>query len=69
MIKGVMNTVEGPALFIGLSGENVTRLMADEPIKFNLSELGLPPLVVVIAGGRTEDSIMADLQANGVKIT
>lgn len=53
-------------LLLGLSGENVTRLMADEPIKFNLAELGLPPMVVVIVGGRTEDAIVAQLRANGL---
>jgi hypothetical protein len=46
-----------PLLIIGLSGENMTRLMADKPIKFDMAEVGLPPLTVVIVGGKTEDAI------------
>lgn len=61
MIKAVGQIEGQPMLLLGLSGENVTRLMADEPIKFNLTELGLPPMVVVIVGGRTEESILDQL--------
>jgi hypothetical protein len=54
-------------LVMGLSGENMTRLMAKEPIAFDIS---LPPgtrvLTVIIAGGRTEDAITADLRAHGL---
>jgi hypothetical protein len=53
-------------LLLGLSGENVTRLMADEPIRFDLAELGLPPMLVVIVGGRTEDAITEQLRAHGL---
>ncbi len=55
-------------LFIGLSGENVTRLMSDEPITFNAAELGLPPMQIVIVGGRSEDDITADLRRHGVRV-
>jgi hypothetical protein len=58
VIKAVGRTGTGlPLLILGLSGENVARLMADEPISFDLAELGLPPTRVVIVGGRTEDAI------------
>lgn len=51
-----------PLVILGLSGENMTRLMAKEPILFDLSELGLPSTTVLIVGGRTEADIEADLR-------
>jgi hypothetical protein len=55
-----------PLVLIGLSGENMARLMSDEPIRFDLAELGLPPTVVLIVGGRTEDDIAANLREVGL---
>jgi hypothetical protein len=55
-----------PLVLIGLSGENMARLMADEPIRFNLADLGMPPTVVLIVGGRTEDDIANRLRAAGL---
>lgn len=67
MIKATGKTGDGrPMVLLGLSGENVTRLMADEPIQFDLAELGLPPMVVVIVGGRTEDAITEKLREAGL---
>ena len=67
MIKATGRTGDGkPLLVLGLSGENATRLMADEPIRLNLADLGLPPLEVVIVGGRTEADIERDMQAAGL---
>lgn len=57
MIKARLETSDGPIVLIGLSGENMARLMADEPIDFNLSDIGLPPQRVWIIGGSTEDVI------------
>lgn len=67
MIKATGKTGDGrPMVLLGLSGENVTRLMADEPIRFDLAELGLPSMVVVIVGGRTEDAITEKLREAGL---
>jgi hypothetical protein len=55
-----------PLVILGLSGENMTRLMAKEPILFDLAELGLPATSVVIVGGRTEADITADLRQHGL---
>lgn len=58
-------------LFLGLSGENVARMAAGEPArvkKEDLQELGLPEMVVVIAYGRTEQDIIAELKASGVRL-
>jgi hypothetical protein len=42
---------------IGLSAENIRRLQAGQPILFNLKELGLIDLDILILTGETEDSI------------
>lgn len=63
MIKAVARGPGGqPTVLLGLSGENVTRLMAGEPIAFSLAELGLPPLRIAILGGRTETDIAQQLE-------
>ncbi|MDX3748713.1 hypothetical protein [Streptomyces sp. AK08-02] len=62
MIKAVLRDRKGPVVLLGLSGENVTRLMADEPILVDLAELGLPPLRIAILGGRTEADITQQLE-------
>lgn len=71
MIKGAMRTALGqPVLFLGLSGENVTRLAAGEPIRVTaatMRELGLPEVEVVLHYGRTEQDILDELKAHGVK--
>lgn len=65
-----MRTALGsPVLFLGLSGENVTRLAAGEPIRVSataMRELGLPQVEVVIHYGRTEQDILDELEAHGV---
>jgi hypothetical protein len=63
VIKARGKTGDGKDLVVlGLSEENLARLVAQEPISFNLSEIGLSPIQVVIVGGRTEEELMADLR-------
>jgi len=70
MIKAAGRLQDGrPLLILGLSGENMTRLMADEPISIDLAQLGLPPMQVLIVGGRTEDAITEQLREAGLPIT
>ena len=71
MIKAVLrNPASGDRVAVlGLSGENVTRLMAGEPILLDLADLGLARQQVVIVGGRTEDDIKADLLDNFIDRT
>lgn len=66
MIKAAGTRGGKPMLILGLSGENMTRLMAGEPIMLDTAALGLPEMNVVIVGGRTEDAITADLRAHGL---
>jgi hypothetical protein len=61
VIKAVARDATGPIVILGLSGENMTRLMADEPIVLNLADLGLPAQRIVIIGGRTEADIAVQL--------
>ena len=72
MIKAAGKTSLGvPLLLLGLSGENVTRLAAGEPIRVSaaaMRELGLPQVEVVLHYGRTEDDIVAELKAHGVEM-
>ena len=65
MIKAVREMNGRPLLILGLSGENMTRLMADEPIKFDARQLGLD-IEVLIVGGRTEDAILQQLRQVGL---
>jgi hypothetical protein len=55
-----------PMLILGLSGENMTRLMAGEPIMLDTAALGLPEMTVVVCGGRTEVAITAELRVHGL---
>lgn len=66
MIKATGTFKGKPTLLIGLSGENMTRLMADEPIRFDMAEFGLPSITMLIVGGRTEDDITEQLRTAGL---
>ena len=72
MIKAAGKTGLGvPLLLLGLSGENVTRLAAGEPIRVSaaaMRDLGLPQVEVVLHYGKTEDDILAGLKAHGVQV-
>lgn len=61
MIKAVVELNGERVAILGLSGENMARLMADEPIMVDLAVLGLPSQKVVIMGGKDEDSMAAHL--------
>jgi hypothetical protein len=73
MIKAVGKTGLGlPLLLLGLSGENVTRLAAGEPIHIGpaqMTQLGLPAMEIIIHYGRTEQDIVAEIKANGIKLS
>lgn len=54
-----------PMMLFGLSGENVTRLMAGEPILFDATPFGFDGNVVIV-GGRTEQDITDELRKYGL---
>lgn len=66
MIKAVGEMGGRPLLVLGLSGENMTRLMAREPILVECASLGLADLRIVLVGGRTEDDIARELAEHGL---
>ncbi|PZG20631.1 hypothetical protein [Nonomuraea aridisoli] len=59
--RGIARDGQRPLALFGLSGENVTRLMAGEPISVNLADIGLPDIQIVIVGGRTEQALAEQL--------
>ena len=64
MIKGAGQTADGrPVLLIGLSNENIRRLKADDPIRFEMAPMGLPDCQVVIIYGPTDEQMEARLQS------
>jgi len=67
MIKGKLAGYRGDreALVLGLSGENVTRLAAGEPISTSLEELGFPGVDLVVIYGKTEEDVLRDIQRIG----
>lgn len=62
MIKG-LRTGDPGMLVLGLSAENIKRLTTGgdeglgQPILFSLSEVGLPPLPVVLFAAETDDQL------------
>lgn len=52
----------GPVVLLGLSRQNITRLMADQPIRFDGAEVGLPGITFVIMGDETEEAMRRKLQ-------
>jgi hypothetical protein len=54
-----------PFMLLGLSGENVARLAAGEPIAFDGDQLGYAGKVIVVYG-RTEADITAQLREHGL---
>ena len=68
MIKAVAGSPEAPVVFLGLTRENVTRLLANQPISVILRALDpdLPPLTIVLLGGETETDLLEDLRTLGL---
>lgn len=66
MIKAKATTRDGTSvLLLGISGENVTRLIAGEPIHIDATELvmmGFPAMHIGIVYGRTEQDIVDDIR-------
>lgn len=62
MIKALGRHGDGrPLLLLGLSGENMTRLMAGEPIT-----LAMAGVHILLVGGRDETAISEDLKKHGL---
>jgi len=65
MIKALLSTGDGEkVVLLGITPENMVRLMNDEPILVDLAELGLPAQKVVIVGGATPELITANIYSH-----
>jgi hypothetical protein len=56
------------ALYLGLDGENITRLVAGEPIRVppeRMVALGFPRMPVVIHYGKTQDDMLNEIAEHG----
>lgn len=65
MLKAAGRTASGrPLLVLGLTGENMARLMAGEPMLIHAHTLGkdFPELTAVLVGGKTNEAIRGDIQ-------
>ncbi len=62
----MIKALHGNRIILGLSDENLRRLQNDEPIVFNLQELGLPDYEVVIFNGKTEQTMETDMKKAGL---
>lgn len=66
MIKARGRNAMGESIVVlGLSGEDVTRLVSGLPISADLAELGVPVKVSIVYG-QTEDDIVSDLRRQGL---
>lgn len=53
----MIKALKGNMIVLGLSEENIKRLQTDQPIKFNLQELGLPDYDVFIFTAKDEQTM------------
>lgn len=55
----MLKAKRGNQLVIGLSDENLKRLGKDQPIKFNMSDIGFPDIEVFIFNGKNEQAMQS----------
>ncbi len=60
----MMKAKKGNMLILGLSDENLRRLKNDEPIKFNMVEVGFPDIDVLIFNGKDEQTMRQMVKAS-----
>lgn len=53
----MMKAKMGNMIILGLSDENMKRLSQNQPIKFNLKEMGLDDMDVLIFNGKDEQAM------------
>lgn len=63
MVNGVRNDKPCKLVILGLSHENLRRLKAQYPIKFDGAEIGLEDTEIVIFAGETERSMGREIAA------
>lgn len=58
----MIKALQGNKIILGLSDENLRRLKNNEPIRFNLNELGIGDYDVIIFNGKTEQSMKESMK-------
>lgn len=58
MLKLLMHRGDRKLLVLGLTGENITRLLAAEPAVVNLDEFGITGIDLVIDYGKTGNDLI-----------
>lgn len=68
MLKLRLNTKDdgAPIVILGITDENVTRLLAGDPIGLDLSELELPSIKVFVFHGKDEQALMEKFEEQGL---
>jgi len=61
VIKAIVATRSGNIVALGLSLMNLRKLQNQQPIVFDLADLGLPPQQVMIFYGATEEIMETEL--------
>lgn len=62
MLKAAGHDGDGQVLILGVDGENLTRLIAGEPMMVNAAEVGLPQMWVLLTGGTSVEQMAGDLR-------
>jgi hypothetical protein len=63
MIKATGTRGNGkPFVLVGITGENVTRIVAGEPLKINLGDVGLDDIEIAVVYGKTEAELVAQIE-------
>ncbi len=71
MIKAIAKTSSGDALILGITGENMARLMSNEPIAVDLADMGPDAdniAHVWIIGGKDNDALVDQLRAQAERL-
>lgn len=70
MIRAKATDPDGkPIIFLGLSRENITRLVAGQPIRVVGDSVGVPSLAAItIVFGETEKQILQDMRDAGFQL-
>ena len=56
------NSVGRPTLFLGLDHRDLAALANGQHLSFDLSEMGQPPLRVLVYGGKSDDVLLKVLR-------
>lgn len=62
MLKAVAHGDDHELIVLGLSDENIKRLKNNQPITFDLDQLGIKGIRIFIFAGETEESMAEDMK-------